>query len=102
MSILSFTRSEHTDALQNDMRRVAQDAATVAQKHLVEPAAHVAIDAVAQARKFVNEQTVKAERMASAQWDRLAGWVSANTFAAIGAAFVGGIIFSAISRLSRR
>ncbi len=42
----TYTKSPHTEALKNDMRKVAEDAAIVAQKHVVEPATAAMRDAM--------------------------------------------------------
>ncbi len=111
LKFFSFSRSPHTEALKNDMRRVAQDAAMVAQKHVVEPAADAmrgAVDsasgaakgAVTNARTFVNKQVNRAEHAASKQWDKAAHWVNSNPVSSLGIAFAAGMVFSAISGLS--
>lgn len=112
LKFFSFTRSPHTEALKNDVRKVAQDAVVVAQKHVVEPATQAmrgAVDsasgaargAVANARTFVHKQVNRAEHAASKRWDRAAHWVSSNPVSSLGIAFAAGMVFSAVSGISK-
>jgi ElaB/YqjD/DUF883 family membrane-anchored ribosome-binding protein len=108
LKFFSFAQSPHTETLKNDMRKVAQDAVVVAQKHIVEPATEVmrgAVDsasgtakgAVTHARTFVNKQVNRAEQAASKSWDRAARWVSVNPASSLGIAFAAGMLVSALS-----
>lgn len=100
-----------TNSIKEEARHIAEQAVEAARERLVEPAR----DAVRQAREkvgpavrdysrqtrdFLNDQSHRLEQAAVDSRDRVGGWVSSNPFAAIGAAFVAGIVCSAIFRIN--
>ena len=67
-----------------------------------EPAMHVARDVAEEARDFVHDQTLRAERYAGDQWDKAMRWMIANPFAALGIAFAAGAALSTLQRITAR
>ena len=104
MTPSSLSDKISAETLKQDLNDLAQETAAAARRHVVEPArdATKRVNEAAQAayhdaKARMAGPMAEAERMAQEQKERAATWISANPFAAIGAAFGLGLLFYALT-----
>ena len=88
-------------ALKKDALALGEEAAELAREHVLRPAQNLVRDSRGQleaAGERLHDEAAVAEDVLSEQRDRLAAWISAHPFAAVGLAVGAGVLLSELLR----